>query len=110
MGKRPSVRAGKNILLKNVPLDVQSILISKVNDDSEDCQCIRNQEHSFFKIIREWHKINAGSMVISFEGRMFSPESYDVSFEGSDVVIKIKAPITSSLGAGLNYKRIHESR
>lgn len=106
MGKRPSIRPGKNILLKNVPPDVQSIIIDKINADSEDCQCIRNQEHSMFKIIREWKAATGNQLVVIHDGHSFVPSDYGVVFVGSEVELTIRVPITSTLGSSLNYKRL----
>lgn len=52
--RKISIFTGKNILMEDVPEDVQRIIAEKVEKEKGDCECIRSQQYAVVKIIREW--------------------------------------------------------
>lgn len=108
MANRPKVKKGKSMLLGSVPEDVQRILISKLGDEAENCKCTRGQDYALYKIVREWSGsvgVPDGSMVVCFGGHFVSPSDLDISVVGDRVSVSFKVPITSPVGAMLNYGR-----
>lgn len=109
MANKAKVKKGKGILLENVPVDIQEVLISKNVEDSEDCKCTRGQDYSLYKIVREWNSTigrEDGPPLIVVGGNVQPLEDFNVSFEGSRVVITARFPITTPVGLTLNIARI----
>lgn len=98
------------MLLEDVPVDVQKIIIKKTSSESENCKCHRPQDYALWKVVREWDGVlgaEDGQLVICYAGQFFPVEIADIDFVGDRVYINCKIPITSGVGALLNYRRIN---
>lgn len=101
------------MLLENVPVDVQEIIIKKQIDECENCKCTRAQDYAIHKIIREWSQTAGapGNEIIIMAGGSFQkPEKFTFEFSDNQVIITAKIPITSPIGAVLNYMRIDNGK
>lgn len=111
MANHPKLKTGKSILLERVPEDIQKILIEKTAVESEHCKCHRPQDYSLYKILREWDHIvcaSKGSLVLMVDGQSINLQDVEINFFGSSVVLIAKFPITSNVGAVLNFNRISD--
>lgn len=54
MAKKITIFPGKNMIMEDVPEDVQKIILEKKNAEEADCDCMRSQQYAIFKMIREW--------------------------------------------------------
>lgn len=108
MANIPKVKPNKSILLKNVPEDIQKILIEKTEAEKKFCKCERPQDYSLYKIVRDWDQsLASASLVIAFDGEFLVAPDADVQFAGNRVCVTFNIPITSGVGALLNYRRIN---
>ena len=108
MGKIAKVKKGKYILLHDVPVDVQQAIIDKIQQENELCNCIRPMAHALYSIVREHtHLIGCtDAMHVVFHGHAAQASQVYHKFTGEYVELSMRIPVTSPLGAHLNYARI----
>lgn len=109
MANRAKIKAGKSMLLEQVPVDVQMVLLAKLADEEEHCKCTRSQDYALYKIVREWSSVfNSANLVVSVDGQWCSPGDVQISAQDMRIVVTFSLPITGNVGALLNYGRKEE--
>lgn len=109
MANKAKVKPGKSILLEAVPVEVQRILIEKTAAEGENCKCTRGQDYALYKIVKEWKAARSPGLFFMVDGQLTEVDP-EVSFQGGRVCITFSVPITSPVGAVLNYRRIESAK
>lgn len=108
MANKAKVKTGKGMLLRSVPVDVQRVVLAKIREEEEHCKCVRGQDYALYKIVREWgDSVGApgGPLVVCLGGQFVAPGDVSVEVVGSRVSVTFSVPITTPVGALLNYGR-----
>jgi hypothetical protein len=107
MARNPKIKRGKAIRLRDVPLDVQEIVMRRQKYEEDLCDCERAQERVVYKIIREHNATTSDGSTLFYKGHTVKVQP-ETRFENGEFVITltVRAPLHTSLGMALNYERI----
>jgi hypothetical protein len=95
MSKKPQIKKGKNMLIEDVPEDIQQIIIKKQDEEKAICECERPQDYAIYKMLRAYNQLINDINIDNAVG-----------LENGEIVLSLKVPISTPLGMALNYKRI----